>query len=408
MIWLCLMLMGVAFVIAVPLCVAVRRLSLRWGLIDGAGTEAHKLALLPGRAAVPNTGGVAVFAAIAWPMVGVLLGVWLVPSEVWGRLPGVGADALVTHLPGLQETTKLGGGLLVALAAMHVMGLIDDRRSLGAWPKLGVQLAAAAGLVLFCDVRVLSFLGNPEAGGGALGWWASIVVSVLWIAVITNAMNFLDNMDGLAAGVGLVAAGLYLAATLIGGQWFVAGLAALLAGALLGFLWFNLPPARLYLGDSGSLVVGLMLAVISVRTTYIAPAPAPGITPGSDPGSEVATLAAVVSGGVPGGGGAAWYGVMMPVLVLAVPLYDFTSVTVMRLLAGKSPLQGDHNHFSHRLLRKGLGKRKALAVILLATLATGLGGVMLGRLDGWQAAVVAAQAAAVLAVLGLLESGKRG
>lgn len=396
MIWLCLMLMAVAFVIAVPLCVAVRRLSLRWGLVDGAGTEAHKLALLPGRAAVPNTGGVAVFTAIAWPMVGVLLGVWLVPSEVWGRLPGVGADALVTHLPGLQETTKLGGGLLVALAAMHVMGLIDDRRSLGAWPKLGVQVAAATGLVLFCDVRVLSFLGNPETGGGALGWWASIVVSVLWIAVITNAMNFLDNMDGLAAGVGLVAAGLYLAATLIGGQWFVAGLAALLVGALLGFLWFNLPPARLYLGDSGSLVVGLMLAVISVRTTYVVP------TPASVPESEA--LATVVSGG----GGAAWYGVMMPVLVLAVPLYDFTSVTVMRLLAGKSPFQGDHNHFSHRLLRKGLDKRKALAVILLATLATGLGGVMLGRLEGWQAAVVAAQAAAVLAVLGLLESGKRG
>ncbi len=391
MIWLCLSMAVLAFAIVVPLCVVARRLSLRWGLIDRAGTEAHKLALLPGRTPVPNTGGVAVFAAIAWPMLGVLMGVWLVPAEVWGLLPGVGADALVAHLPGLQETTKIGGGLLVALAAMHVMGLIDDRRALGAWPKLGAQCAAAAGLVLLCDVRVLSLLSNPEVGG-VWGSAASIVVSVLWIVVITNAMNFLDNMDGLAAGVGLVAGGLYLAATLIGGQWFVAGLAALLVGALLGFLLFNLPPAKLYLGDSGSLVVGLMLAVISIRTTYI-------ITDGS-------TVDAVVSGGISGGGGA-WYGVLMPVLVLAVPVYDFTSVTVMRVMAGKSPLQGDHNHFSHRLLRKGLSKRKALTVILLATLATGLGGVMLGRLAGWQAAIVAAQAAAVLTMLALLESGKR-
>ncbi|MEM9914947.1 MAG: MraY family glycosyltransferase [Planctomycetota bacterium] len=393
MVWLCLVLVLVAWLIATPLCVLVRRMSLKWGLVDRAGTEAHKLALLPGRTPVPNTGGVAVFTAIAWPMVGVLWGVWLVPSEVWGRLPGVASDALITHLPGLQETTKLGGGLLVALSAIHVMGLIDDRRALGAWPKLGVQLAVAAGLVLFCDVRILSVLGNPEAAPGVLGATPgallSIVISVLWIAVITNAMNFLDNMDGLAAGVGLVAGGLYLAATLIGGQWFVAGLAALLVGSLLGFWLFNLPPARLYLGDSGSLVVGLMLAVISVRTTYIAPS-----------GSDYAGGAVAVSGG--------WYGALMPVLVLAVPLYDFTSVTVMRLLAGKSPFQGDHNHFSHRLLRKGLGKRTALAVILLATLATGLGGVMLGTLEGWQAAIVAAQAVAVLTVLALLESGKRG
>ncbi|MEM1108113.1 MAG: MraY family glycosyltransferase [Planctomycetota bacterium] len=392
MIGLVLLLLFTALLTSVTLCGLVRRLSLRLGLVDAAGTEAHKLALLPGRTPVPNTGGVAVFAAVAWPTLAVLLGVWLVPSDVWGRLPGIGEDALVTHLPGLRETTQLGGGLLVALAAMHVMGLVDDRRALGAWPKLGVQFAAAIGLVVFADVRVLSFLGNPETTPGVLsvsaGTAISIVLSVLWLVVITNAMNFLDNMDGLAGGVGLVAGGLYLAATLIGGQWFVAGLAALLVGALLGFLFFNLPPARLYLGDSGSLVVGLMLGVISVRTTYVAPGVAPG---------EAA------------GGGAAWYGALMPLLVLAVPLYDFTSVTVMRILAGKSPFQGDHNHFSHRLLRKGLSKRKALAVILLATLATGLGGVILGRLTGWQAAVVAAQAAAILLILALLESTvKRG
>lgn len=382
-----------AFLIAVPLCALVRRWSLRYGLLDAAGSEAHKLAVLPGKV-VPNTGGVAVFVAVAWPMLMVLLGVWIVPPEVWGKLPGGGE--VVAHLPGLRVTSGIGGGILAALAVMHVLGLVDDRRALGPGVKLGVQLAVAAGLVGFCDIRVLSFLGGPESFlAGGLGFAVMFAVSLLWIVVITNAMNFLDNMDGLAAGVGLVAAGLYLAATLIGGQWFVAALAALLCGALLGFLIFNFPPAKLYLGDGGSLVVGLLLAVISVRTTYVAPLP--------EPENGVGLAAGISKTAV----GAAWYGALMPVLVLAVPLYDFTSVTLIRILNGKSPFTGDHNHFSHRLLRRGLTKRQVLAVILLAALATGLGGVMLGRLEGWQAAVIATQAMAVLAMIALLEAGAR-
>ena len=382
-------LLVLAFALSTVMGGIVGKLSLRMGLLDAAGSEAHKLAVLPGKV-VPNTGGVAVFAAVAWPMLMVLLAVWVVPPAVWEKLPG-GAE-VVTHLPGLQKTSGIGGGVLAGLAVMHVMGLFDDRRALGAGPKLAVQLLVAAGLVAFCDIRVLSFLAAPEGTlPPGLGLAVMFAVSVLWIVVITNAMNFLDNMDGLAAGVGLVAAGLYLAATLIGGQWFVAALAALLCGALLGFLIFNFPPARLYLGDGGSLVVGLLLAVISVRTTYVAP------------GSEGEAAVGVPPTAV----GAAWYGVLMPVLVLAVPLYDFTSVTLIRILNGKSPFKGDHNHFSHRLLRRGLTKRQVLAVILLAAGATGLGGVMLGRLEGWQAALVAGQAAAVLAMLALLESGAR-
>ncbi|MEM7626954.1 MAG: MraY family glycosyltransferase [Planctomycetota bacterium] len=392
MILLILALGLVGFLIGVPLCGVVGRASLKLGLLDAAGSEAHKLAVLPGKV-VPNTGGVAVFVAVAWPMLMVLLGVWIVPPEVWAKLPG--GDEVVEHLPGLRATSGIGGGILAALAILHVIGLVDDRRALGPGVKLGVQVAVAAGLAGFCDIRVLSFLGNDASGYGTLGVAAMFALSLLWIVVITNAMNFLDNMDGLAAGVGLVAAGLYLAATLIGGQWFVAALAALLCGALLGFLIFNFPPAKLYLGDGGSLVVGLLLAVISVRTTYVAPGS--GFEGSAEPAAGIPRTAV----------GAAWYGALMPVLVLAVPLYDFTSVTLIRLLNGKSPFRGDHNHFSHRLLRRGLTKRQVLAVILLATLATGLGGVMLGRLEGWQASLVAGQAAAVLAMIGMLEAGVR-
>src|SRR5690606_21547949 len=144
-------------------------------------------------------------------------------------------------------------------------------------------------------------------------------------ALIINAFNFLDNMDGLSAGIAMILAGLYLIITLHGGQWFVAGLCALLCGSLLAFLCFNLPPARLFMGDGGSLVVGLLMAIISVRTTYYHPV-----------------------------GEYYKHGVMMPLIMMAVPLYDLFSVTIVRLSRGTSPFRGDHNHFSHRLVRLGL------------------------------------------------------
>src|SRR6185369_6952458 len=101
-----------------------------------------------------------------------------------------------------------------------------------------------------------------------------------------------------------------------------------------------------------------------------------------------------------------WYALLMPLVVLAVPLYDFTSVTLIRLSRGLSPFVGDRNHFSHRLVRMGLSERAAVLVIWLATLSTGLGGVMLARLEGWQAALVTAQAAAMLAVVAVLERSR--
>ena len=349
---------------------ALLRAGRRWGLMDEVGGEAHKRHAQ----AVPNTGGVAIFAGVAVPIATALAGVWLVPMDVWQDV----APTLAAHVPGLRSVSWLGVGLLAALACLHVIGLVDDRRALGPGVKLAAQLVVAVGLVLG-GVRVLSVLDQWGWGGTLL----SGAISVLWIGVVINAFNFLDNMDGLSGGVGAIAAALYLAATLIGGQWFVAALAALLLGALIGFLIFNAPPARLFMGDGGSLVLGLVLAVVSVRTTYFNPE-AVGPSPGRN-----------------------WYGVLMPVMVLAVPLYDFASVTVIRLMQGRSPFRGDHQHFSHRLVELGLSKRRAVGVIWLCTLATGLSGVMLGSLARWQALLAAAQTVAVLTLLAVLEHGAR-
>ena len=370
MLQISLLMMCVSFVVSFPLAGLMLTMSPRLGLVDASGGEKHKR---HGRV-VPNTGGVAIFAGLAIPMAACLMGVWLVPTDWWSsRLP-----AMAAHLPGLRASTSMGGGVLSAICVLHVMGLIDDRRALGAWPKLLVQLVVSAGLALLCDIRALQFLDTYGPWGQA----ASVAVSILWITTIINAMNFMDNMDGLSGGVGAIIAGLYLAATLIAGQWFVASLAALLIGSLLGFLAFNFPPARLFMGDSGSLVIGVVLAVISVRTTYF------------DPNSLVPTQGR-------------WYGVLMPLIVMAIPLYDLSSVTLIRLLRGQSPFVGDHNHFSHRLVRRGLSPRRAVLVVWACTAACGLGGVMLGSLQTWQAGIAAGQTLAIIVVLAAMDSRGR-
>ena len=370
MIWISLSLAVVSFVISVPLVWALIGAGRRLGHVDRPGAEAHK----EHDRAVPNIGGIAVFAAVVGPMIAVLVVGWLVPIDWLGRWFAAAGE----HLPGLRRQTPLAIAVIVALALMHIMGLIDDRRRLGAMTKLAVQVVVAGVLVCFFDMRVLELLDAY----GPVGVAGSVIVSVLWIVTIINAMNMLDNMDGLSAGVGAVIAGLYLASTLIGGQWFVASMAAVLLGALLGFLVFNFPPAKVFMGDGGSLVVGLMLAIISIRTTYFSPNDA--VMPGT------------------------WYGLLMPLMVMAVPVYDCVSVILIRLSEGRSPFIGDRRHFSHRLVDRGLSVRTAVMVIWLCTFATGLSGVMLSSLTGWQAGLAAAQTVAIVAVLGVMEgTGRR-
>lgn len=374
MLWLCLIPAVVSCVISLVMCRMLIGVSGRLGIYDQPGREAHKKHDRP----VANTAGIGIFWAIVIPLAAAIAAAWVAPASLWtGWLAPVAA-----HVPGIKAQTPMALGLLGAMAAMHGMGLIDDRRSLGPFVKLAVQVLVATMLVIFFDTRIFELLDQF----GPPGVVASAIISVLWIVVITNAMNMLDNMDGLSGGVGAIIAGLYLAATLIGGQWFVAALCAMLLGALVGFLFFNFPPARIFMGDGGSLVIGLLLGVVSIRTTYSV-LPAEGVA-----GSAA---------GEPG----PWFGVLMPLMVMAIPLYDFVSVTLVRLAKGQSPFKGDHNHFSHRLVRRGLSRRAAVIVIWLCTLATGLCGVMLSTLAGWQAIIVAMQTVAVLVILAMLERG---
>jgi len=297
-------------------------------------------------------------------MAGLLIAAWLLPllSE-W------------TWIDGVRQVTPGALVLLAALGLVHVVGLIDDRRPLPAGVKLGAQAVAAGAVVVVGDTRVLQLL---DAWGPA-GYGLSAAVSVLWLLTITNAVNMLDNMDGLSAGVAAIASAVFLAAAMLSGQWFVGGAAALLLGSLLGFLVFNFPPARLFMGDGGSLVVGLMLGVLAIRVVYVPE----GL----------------------GDAGSRWHGLATPMIVLAVPLYDLCSVVGIRLAQGRRPWVGDNQHFSHRLVQLGLSRRRAVGVIYLVAAAVGLIGLVVGRVPAWQAAVLAGAAAALLATLAVLERG---
>jgi UDP-GlcNAc:undecaprenyl-phosphate GlcNAc-1-phosphate transferase len=200
------------------------------------------------------------------------------------------------------------------------------------------------------------------------------IVTVVWIVGLTNAFNFLDNMDGLAAGVGLIAAFLFAGAQLLTGSLFVPGVLLCLVGALAGFLSYNRFPARLFMGDAGSNFIGFFLGAMTVVGTYYR------YSPDESPWS-----------------------VLAPLLVMAVPLYDSASVITIRLREGRSPFQGDRCHFSHRLVERGLTPRQAVRTIDLVTLAGGLGALLLHRLSAFGAIVVVAQTVCLLGVVAILE-----
>jgi UDP-GlcNAc:undecaprenyl-phosphate GlcNAc-1-phosphate transferase len=196
--------------------------------------------------------------------------------------------------------------------------------------------------------------------------------------LIINAFNFLDNMDGLSAGIAAIASCILFAAAAISGQVFIGGMALVFIGTLLGFLVFNFPPARIFMGDAGSLVVGFFVALLTLRTTYFHEAES-----------------------------GRWYAVFMPLVVMAVPLYDFMSVTVLRISQGKSPLIGDTQHFSHRLKKQGLSDRQTVLTLYLATLVTGLGAAFLNQVNLAGAILIFAQTFLILTIIAILETTGR-
>lgn len=350
-------LVGLAFLLSSSLCALMRRWAPRIGLIDSPG--GHKGHRIP----TPLGGGLAI-----WLSTVAVIALGFMVAEL-GRpaLP----DILARHLGGIRGRAMELVQILALATVVMFMGLIDDRFGLGWRLRLGVQVGLATLLVIF-GVHVTLFwpFTHPVVGG---------CVTVLWVVGLTNAFNMLDNMDGLAAGVGLIAALLFAGAQVAVSSLFVPAVLLVLVGALGGFLVHNRYPARIFMGDAGSNFLGFLLGAMTVAGTYYR------YTPGHSPWS-----------------------VLAPLLVMAVPLYDTTSVIVIRLREGRSPFLGDRRHFSHRLVERGLTPPQAVRTIDLVTLASGLGALLLHQLDAAGACVVAGQSACLLGVVAILEvSAKR-
>ena len=352
-----------AFIVSVLATAAMRRIAPRFGLIDRPA--ARKFHVNP----TPLGGGIGIWLGVVVPLACAQAAAWLLLN---GHLPTSWVPPeLAIHLEGVlyrsgQMWAIVAGGTILAF-----MGLLDDYRALPWAPRLAVQGCVALGVVL-AGVRATVFVPYP---------WVGAALTVLWILVLVNSFNFLDNMDGLSAGIGLVAASLFAVVMLTSTgepRWLVGGVLLILAGALTGFLCHNWPPARIFMGDSGSYFMGLLIACSTVLGTFYE----------AEIGSRHVILA--------------------PLCVLAVPLYDFASVMVIRLSQRRSPFHPDKSHFSHRLVDLGMKPRNAVLTIHLATLTTGLGALLLYQVPGWTGAMlVVSLVTCILAIIAILETASR-
>lgn len=339
----------------------MRWIAPKFGLIDRPA--ARKVHLVP----TALGGGVGIWAGVVIPLAIAQILVWTMRPEIEARLP----DTLVQHLDGAVARSAelwiiLGGGTILAFA-----GLLDDFRPLPWLPRLLLQFGVSA-VVVWSGVRASLFVADPWVGG---------ILTVGWCVVLVNSFNFLDNMDGLSAGIGLITSTIFAVMMLSRPdepRWLVAGFFLILAGSLVGFLCHNWSPARIFMGDAGSYFLGFTTACMSVLGTYYTAAD----------GRQHAILA--------------------PFCVLAVPLYDTCSVIYLRLREGRSPFHPDKRHFSHRLVAMGLSKVQAVLTVHLATLTTGLGGLALQQVKSWNAAmIIVSMVACVILIIAVLEAAPR-
>jgi UDP-GlcNAc:undecaprenyl-phosphate GlcNAc-1-phosphate transferase len=233
-------------------------------------------------------------------------------------------------------------GLLVGGSLIVLVGVIDDYKNLPAKVKLVGQIVAAAVLVIAFDVRI-DFITDPF-GDFFYTEWLAIPVTIFWIVGLTNTVNLIDGLDGLAAGVATIASVTIFLVALQQNILLVAVLTAALAGSAIGFLYYNFNPARIFMGDSGSMFLGYMLAGISVIGAV----------------KCAATIALIV-----------------PILALGLPILDTTFAIVRRYRGGVPIFKPDRGHLHHRLMDLGFSQRQAVLLMYVISALLGLSAVAL-------------------------------
>lgn len=325
-----------AFVLAVVFVPLARRLGARFGFFDPVG--GRKIHDVP----IVRCGGIGIYLAFMLALLGNLA----IARMPFARtlLPA----AIEPYLANIRSVSPKLTGLLAGATILFIVGLIDDRKLLCPRVKLLAQVISAAALTI-SGVSVKLFLPWPILGD---------IATIAWVVLLTNAFNFIDNMNGLSAGVAAFCALNCFFISYAGSEFYMMAVFALMIGSLCGFLVFNFPNARIFMGDSGALFIGYMLAGLSILVTYFE--------------AGVPTQLSVVS----------------PLIILGVPIFDTATVLFIRWRLRKPLTQGDQNHFSHRLVALGFTRTGAVLFIWLITLASGLAAVNLRHLD-WFGSVLA-------------------
>jgi len=290
--------------VATPL---IRVLAFRFGAVD-VPRDNRRMHKTP----IPRMGGVAIFLA------------YTVTTLAFGNF----SPALIS--------IWIGGTVLV------ILGIFDDIFNLNAWFKLFVQILAA--LVAVLQGLTIDFI-NIGGTMYPLGWWA-IPITVLWIVGLTNAINFIDGLDGLACGISTICSTALFVVTLLMTGGDAALLTAILAGSCLGFLPFNSHPAKIFMGDAGALFLGYTLSVLSINGVF-----------------KTHTVLAF----------------LIPMSIFGLPLFDTAFAVIRRLVHGQSPFHADRGHIHHRLIDMGFGHRRSALTLYAICGILGIAAVMLTR-----------------------------
>ncbi len=237
-------------------------------------------------------------------------------------------------------------GLISGVFIIFILGVIDDIKPMSPAAKLIGQILAAS-VVIYQGYTTLFF--TPRLGYSVFAQLPNILLTFLWLVGITNAINLLDNMDGLAGGISLIASGFLSYLFWKNQDWILFSLSISLCGALVGFLIWNFPPARLFMGDSGSQFIGFTLALLAIARQ-----------------PQASNIFAVMG---------------VPTLLFLLPILDTTFVTITRLIRGESPVKGGRDHTSHRLIAFGLNERQVILVLYLIAIICGVSAMVLESLD---------------------------
>jgi UDP-GlcNAc:undecaprenyl-phosphate GlcNAc-1-phosphate transferase len=337
---------------ATPLAIYLGK---RWGILDLPGHR--KIHQDP----IPIVGGWAIFLTLTLVVWGHLLGALAIRGSDLEVYLGDRLQHFVSWTPRL---IMRAGPVYLGALGMFILGLIDDIKGMSVRSRLVAQVGIAVALV--------SMGFHPD-----LGYFPKIVgcvAGVVWIVGITNSFNFLDGLDGLASGVAMVGTLALLTIMGIADQPDVVFFLSALAGTLMGFLRFNYHPARVFLGSSGSLLVGYLMAMGTLQVTYQRGIADNWMMP-----------------------------LLTPVFVLAIPLYDTTSVVLIRLLQKRSIAIGDQSHFHHRLMKIGFSHRQTVAFIILIAFSVALSAVRLVQATLLQCIAILAQILSILSILVIAE-----